>query len=126
MSGSVHRRHPARVWPVAALLVALVLSGFTAGRVPDPAASAAGAAFSSAQTEARAAVHWTGGRPARGKATTVLATTGAGLAAPAVAAAIASSAVLLLGFAALRRPRPRRVGRMHAGRGPPPAAPRHA
>ena len=125
MSGSVHRRHPARVWPIAALLVALVLSGFTASRVPDPA-SGARAAFSSAQTEARATVHWTGGRPALGKATTVLATTGASLVAPAGAAAVASSTVLLLGFAALRRPRRRRVGRMHAGRGPPSTAPRHA
>lgn len=126
MSGSVHRRHPAKVWPIAALLVALVLSGLTASRVPDPAASAARAALSSAQAEARAAVHWTGGRPARGKATTVPATTWAGLVTPAVVAAVAASAVLLLGFGAARRPRRRRVGRMHAGRGPPLATLRHA
>ena len=122
MSGNVHRRHLARVWPIAALLVALVLSGFTASRVPDPAASGARAAFSSAQTAARAAVHWTGERPTRGKATTVLATTGSGLVTPAVAAAVAASAGLLVGFALVPRPRRRRIGRMHAGRGPPPFA----
>ena len=124
MSGNVHRRRPARVWPIAALLVALLLSGFAASRVPDPSASGLRAALSSAQTSAHDATHWTGGRPARGKATTVLATTGAGLVAPAVAAAFAASAMVLLGFVALRRPHRRRVGRMHAGRGPPPA-PRH-
>jgi hypothetical protein len=126
MSGSVHRRQPARVWAIAALLVALVLSGFAAGRVPDPTASGVPAALSSAQTAARDATHWTGGRPARGKATTVLATARAGLVAPADASAVAASAVLLLGFLAVRRPRRRRVGRMHAGRGPPPAAWRHS
>ncbi len=124
MSGNVHRRRPARVWPIAALLVALVLSGFAASRVPDPTATGLRAALSSAQAAARDATHWTGGRPARGKATAILATTGAGLAAPAVAAATAASAMLLLGFVAPRRPRRRRIGRMHAGRGPP-AAPRH-
>lgn len=113
------RRRPATTWPVAAVLLALLFSGLATSRTPQPLGSAPHAALAAGQTVVHEVVHWTGNHPLRGKVVAVLATTGSGLA-PAPAAALTGAFALLLIGATARRVRPRRVGRMHAGRGPPP------
>jgi hypothetical protein len=118
MFGTVYRRHPTTTWPVAAVLLALLFSGLATSRAPELPGLAPHAVLSAGQTAIHA-MHWTGNRPLHGKATAVLASTGSGLLAPVPAAALAGALTLLLAGAATRRVRPRRVGRMHAGRGPP-------
>lgn len=97
----------------------MVLTGLAAGRATDPAATALRAALTATQTTVHDTVHWAGSRPARGKATAILATAGSGLVAPGLATAAAAWAALLVVVAIAASPRRRRVGRMHAGRGPP-------
>jgi hypothetical protein len=118
MSGLTHRRHPARLLSLAALLAVLVLSG-PAGRVADPATNALHAALTASQSVAPQGTQWAVSRPARGKAGAGPAVTGSGLVAPVLAATVTGCAALLVVAAAVTRPRRRRVGRMHAGRGPP-------
>jgi len=77
------------------------------------------AAVTATQTSVHDGAHWATGRPPRGKATTFLATAGPGLDAPSRATVLAGCASLLVVAALVVRPRRRRVGRMHAGRGPP-------
>jgi hypothetical protein len=120
MSGYRQRRHPATAWPIAALLAALVFCGLAGGRAVDPAANAMHAAVAATQTSVHDGAHWATGRPPRGKATTLLATAGSGLDTPSRTAVLAGCASLLVVAALVVRPRRRRVGRMHAGRGPPP------
>jgi hypothetical protein len=122
MAGTVHRRHPATTWPVAAVLLALLFSGLATSRVPELVGTAPHAALATSQAAIHDAAHWAASRPIRGKATSVLATTGSGLFASGPAAALASALALLLAAVTAWRARPRRVGRMHAGRGPPHAA----
>jgi hypothetical protein len=122
MSGTTQRRHPATVVPVAALLLALLLSGLAAGRLTDPASTALRAALTATQGTVHEAAQWTGSRPARGKATAILVTAGSGLFAPGLATTSAVAVALLVVAGAVRRPRRRRIGRMHAGRGPPARA----
>jgi hypothetical protein len=119
MSGLTHRRLPARLLPLAALLAALVLSGLAAGRTADPAAGALRVALIATQTTAHDGAHWAVSRPVRGKAAATLATAGSGLVAPGLTAAVTASVALLVVAVVAARPRRRRVGRMHAGRGPP-------
>jgi hypothetical protein len=119
MAGTVHRRHPATTWPVAAVLLALLFSGLATSRVPELVATAPHAALVTAQAAIHDTEHWAARRPVRGKATSVLATSGSGLLASGPTAALAGALALLLAAATARRARPRRVGRMHAGRGPP-------
>lgn len=119
MSGTVHRRHTARLWPLAGLFVALVLSGMAAVRVAEQSPTVPQAVLAVAQRAAPAAPHWMPGRQARGKATAILSSTGSGLDAPVRAVALSAWLALLVVIAGAVRPRPRRVGRMHAGRGPP-------
>jgi predicted lysophospholipase L1 biosynthesis ABC-type transport system permease subunit len=120
MSGYRQRRHPATAWPIAALLAALVFCGLAGGRAVDPTANSLHAALTATQTPVHDGAHWATGRPPRGKATTLLATAGSGLVAPSRPAAFAVCAALLVVLALVVRPRRRRIGRMHAGRGPPP------
>jgi hypothetical protein len=119
MSGLTHRRLPARLVPLAALVAALVLCGLAAGRTADPAAGALHAALTATQTAAHDGAHWAVSRPARGKAGATLATASSSLVAPGLTVAVTASAALLVVAAFATRPRRRRVGRMHAGRGPP-------
>jgi hypothetical protein len=119
MSGYRQRRHPAAAWPIAALLAALVLCGLAGGRGIDPAANTLHAALTATQTSIHDGTHWATSRPPRGKATTLLATTGSGLVAPSRPAVLAGCGALLVVVSVVVRPRRRRVGRMHAGRGPP-------
>jgi hypothetical protein len=119
MSGYRQRRHPATAWPIAALLAALVLCGVAGGRSVDPTGNTLHSALAATQTSVHDGTHWATGRTPRGKATTLLATAGSGLVAPGRAAVLAVCAALLVVVTLLVRPRRRRVGRMHAGRGPP-------
>jgi hypothetical protein len=119
MAGTVHRRHPATTWPVAAVLLALLFSGLATGRVPELVGTAPHVALASSQAAIHDTAHWVASRPLRGKATSVLATTGSGLFAPGPAAVLAGAFALLLAGVTAWRARPRRIGRMHAGRGPP-------
>jgi hypothetical protein len=119
MSGLTHRRLPARLLPLAALFVALVLCGLAAGRSADPAASALRAALTATQTTAHDGAHWAVSRLPRGKVGATLATAGSGVVTPGLTASVTASAALLVVAAVAARPRRRRVGRMHAGRGPP-------
>jgi len=118
MSGYRLRRHQATAWPIAALLAALVLCGLAGDRGVDPAGNASHTALAAIQTVVHG-THWAAGRPSRGKAATLLATAGSGFVAPGRAAAFAGYTALLVVAAMVVRPRRRRVGRMHAGRGPP-------
>jgi hypothetical protein len=119
MSGYRQRRHPATAWPIAALLAALVFCGLSGGRGIDPAGHPAHSALTATQTSIHDGSHWATGRPPRGKAATLLATTGSALVAPPRAVVLAGWAALVVVAAMVVRPRRRRVGRMHAGRGPP-------
>jgi hypothetical protein len=119
MSGYRQRRHPATAWPIAALLAALVFCGLSGGRAVDPAADTLHPALTATQTPVHNGTHWATSRPPRGKATTLLATSGSGLDTPSGVAVLATCASLLVVAALVVRPRRRRVGRMHAGRGPP-------
>jgi hypothetical protein len=127
MAGTVYRRRPTTTWsvaalPVAALLLALLFTGLTTSRVPALVGTAPHATLAAGHTVVHATVHWAGNRPVRGKATGVPGGSGSGLLAPGSLAALAGALELLLVGAAARRVRPRRVGRMHAGRGPPQPA----
>jgi hypothetical protein len=119
MAGTVHRRHPATTWPVAAVLLALLFSGLATSRIPELVGTAPHAALAASQAAIHDTAHWAASRPVRGKASSVVATTGAGLFGPGSAATLAGTFALLLAGAIAWWARPRRVGRMHAGRGPP-------
>jgi hypothetical protein len=119
MAGTVHRRHPATTWPVAAVLLALLFSGLATSRVPELVGTVPHAALATSQAAIHDTAQWAASRPVRGKATSVLATTGSALFAPGCAASLAGALALLLAGAIAWCARPRRVGRMHAGRGPP-------